>query len=117
MVPQGPEGQRPSLLPGRSPGAGKGVGRSPSDRLVVSKYTDLALPDNPKLRDNITHFARALRRSGLPIGPGRVQTAIQAVAVAGFDRKADFYWTLHAVFRQPSRRTTGVRAGVPALLA
>jgi len=71
----------------------------------VSKYTDLALPDNPKLRDNITHFARALRRSGLPIGPGRVQTAIQAVAVAGFDRKADFYWTLHAVFvNRPEER-------------
>jgi uncharacterized protein len=71
----------------------------------MARYADLALPDDPKLLANITHFARALRRAGLPIGPGRVQTAIQAVAAAGFDRKADFYWTLHAVFvNRPEER-------------
>ena len=39
----------------------------------------LELPDDPKLAGNITHFARALRRAGLPIGPGRVIDAIRAV--------------------------------------
>lgn len=58
----------------------------------------LALPENGKLTVNITHFARALRRAGLPIGPGRVVEAIRAVAAAGFSERQDFYWTLHACF-------------------
>jgi len=58
----------------------------------------LPLPDDPKLTANLTHFARALRKAGLPVGPGRVLTAIEAVQAAGFTRREDFYWTLHAVF-------------------
>ncbi|GAB1379816.1 vWA domain-containing protein [Pararhodobacter aggregans] len=58
----------------------------------------LPLPDDPKLTANLTHFARALRKAGLPVGPGRVLTAIEAVRAAGFTRREDFYWTLHAVF-------------------
>jgi len=62
------------------------------------EYAPLELPDNPRLAGNITHFARALRRAGLPIGPGRVIDAIHAVQAAGFTDKRDFYWTLHACF-------------------
>mgnify|MGYP000167798034 FL=1 len=62
------------------------------------EYAPLDLPDNPRLAGNITHFARALRRGGLPIGPGRVIDAIRAVEAAGFTEKRDFYWTLHACF-------------------
>ena len=62
------------------------------------EYAPLALPDTPRLAGNITHFARALRRAGLPIGPGRVIDAIRAVEVAGFTEKRDFFWTLHACF-------------------
>jgi uncharacterized protein len=66
---------------------------------------ELELPDNPKLAGNITHFARALRRAGLPIGPGRVIDAIRAVEAAGFTDKVDFYWTLHACFvNRPEHR-------------
>lgn len=64
----------------------------------MAKYLPLELPDDPKLAGNITHFARALRRAGLPIGPGRVIDAVRAVQAAGFSEKADFYWTLHACF-------------------
>lgn len=71
----------------------------------MARYADLPIPDDGKLVDNITHFARALRRAGLPIGPGRVKAAIEAVAEAGFARKADFYWTLHAVLvNRPEER-------------
>lgn len=71
----------------------------------MAEYIPLELPDNPKLAQNITHFARALRRAGLPVGPGRVLTAIEAVAAAGFTSKPDFYWTLHAVFvSRPEQR-------------
>ena len=66
---------------------------------------DLELPDNPKLAQNITHFARSLRRAGLPIGPGRVIDAIQAVEAAGFSERRDFFWTLHACFvNRPEHR-------------
>jgi uncharacterized protein with von Willebrand factor type A (vWA) domain len=58
----------------------------------------LSLPETPKLAQNITHFARALRKAGLPIGPGRVVDAVQAVAAAGFTSRLDFYWALHACF-------------------
>lgn len=62
------------------------------------EHIPLELPENPRLAGNITHFARALRRAGLPIGSGRVIDAIRAVQVAGFTDKRDFYWTLHACF-------------------
>ncbi len=62
------------------------------------ELADLELPDDPKLAQNITHFARALRKAGLAVGPGRVIDAIRAVQAAGFTEKLDFYWTLHACF-------------------
>ncbi|NRB20115.1 MAG: VWA domain-containing protein [Rhodobacteraceae bacterium] len=58
----------------------------------------IQLPETPQLAQNITHFARALRKAGLPIGPGRVVDAVQAVAAAGFTSRLDFYWVLHACF-------------------
>ena len=64
----------------------------------MATYTDLDLPEDGKLAHNIAHFARALRKAGLPIGPGRVIDAIRAVEAAGFTEKRDFYWTLHACF-------------------
>ncbi|WP_298912660.1 VWA domain-containing protein [uncultured Roseobacter sp.] len=71
----------------------------------MPEYTPLDLPDDPKLAGNITHFARALRRAGLPIGPGRVLDAVRAVQAAGFTDKRDFYWTLHACFvNRPEHR-------------
>lgn len=62
------------------------------------RHAPLDLPDNPKLAANITHFARALRRAGLTIGPGRIADAIAAVSAAGFSNRPDFFWTLHACF-------------------
>jgi uncharacterized protein len=71
----------------------------------MPEYPRLDLPDNPKLAGNIIHFARALRKAGLPIGPGRTIDAIRAVQVAGFTNKRDFYWTLHACFvNRPEHR-------------
>jgi hypothetical protein len=51
-----------------------------------------------RLADNIAHFARTLRAAGLPVGPGSVIDAVQAVEAASIGEKQDFYWTLHAVF-------------------
>lgn len=56
------------------------------------------IPADGKLVANIVHFARALRRAGLRVGPGRVLRAIRAVEAAGFSDRRDFYWVLHACF-------------------
>src|SRR6185437_6516099 len=50
------------------------------------------------LADNILYFARALRAAGIPVGPGSVLDALEAVQEAGITTREDFYWTLHAVF-------------------
>jgi uncharacterized protein with von Willebrand factor type A (vWA) domain len=51
-----------------------------------------------RLSQNIMYFARALRAAGLPIGPGKVLDALEAVRAVGLENRRDFYWTLHAVF-------------------
>ena len=64
----------------------------------MSEARALDLPDHPRLTHNITHFARALRKAGLRVGPGRVIDAIRAVEAAGFTSKEDFFFTLQACF-------------------
>jgi hypothetical protein len=66
--------------------------------MAMAEVPALDLPADGKLGHNITHFARALRKAGLPIGSGRVLDAIRAVEAAGFSERTDFYWTLHACF-------------------
>ena len=69
------------------------------------EFADLPIPEEGKFGQNITLFARARRKAGLPIGPGQVLDAIRAVEAAGFSEKRDFYWTLHACFvRRPEQR-------------
>ncbi|MEL6584679.1 MAG: VWA domain-containing protein, partial [Pseudomonadota bacterium] len=71
----------------------------------MAQFSELELNTDGRLADNITHFARALRRAGLPVGPGQVLDAIRAVEAAGFSEKEDFFWTLHACFvRRPEQR-------------
>jgi len=51
-----------------------------------------------RLAENILYFARALRAAGIPVGPGAVLDALEALSVAHVGARDDFYWTLHAVF-------------------
>jgi uncharacterized protein len=51
-----------------------------------------------RLAENILYFARALREAGIPVGPGAVLDALEALQTAGIGTREDFYWTLHAVF-------------------
>jgi uncharacterized protein with von Willebrand factor type A (vWA) domain len=55
-------------------------------------------PIEGRLAENILYFARALRAAGMPVGPGAVIDALEAVKVARVGTRDDFYWTLHAVF-------------------
>lgn len=51
-----------------------------------------------RIVDNIVHFARTLRKAGMPAGPSTVVDAVRAVEVNGISNRDDLYWTLHAVF-------------------
>ncbi|HTV46414.1 MAG TPA: VWA domain-containing protein [Stellaceae bacterium] len=64
------------------------------------------MPQNSgRLVANLVHFARTLRAAGLPVGPGKVIDAVQAVQAVGVTDRRDFYWTLHAVFvNRPDQR-------------
>lgn len=57
----------------------------------------MAAPEG-RLAENIVYFARALRAAGIPVGPGAVLDALEALGVARIGTREDFYWTLHAVF-------------------
>ncbi|MEC7489642.1 MAG: VWA domain-containing protein [Pseudomonadota bacterium] len=54
--------------------------------------------DDNKLAPNIMHFGRVLRAAGLPLGPGKIIDATNAVMAVGIQNRSDFYWALHAVF-------------------
>lgn len=54
--------------------------------------------EGSKLVSNIMHFGRVLRAAGLPVGPGKILDAVNAVKEVGVTRRSDFYWALHAVF-------------------
>ncbi|MGI3165806.1 vWA domain-containing protein [Pseudooceanicola sp. 200-1SW] len=64
----------------------------------MSEAAPLDLPEHPRLVENLAHFARALRRAGLPVGPGQLIEAVRAIAATGFGERSDFYWALHASF-------------------
>ncbi len=50
------------------------------------------------LAENVVHFARALRKAGVPVGPDRVIDGLHALELAGVEKREDFYWALASVF-------------------
>ena len=54
-------------------------------------------PSGQRLAANVAHFARLLRRAGLPVGPGDALDAQRAVAAIDAMRREQFYAALHAV--------------------
>jgi uncharacterized protein with von Willebrand factor type A (vWA) domain len=65
---------------------------------MTSKNSVADSEQTGRLAENIVYFARALRAAGIPVGPGAVLDALEALKVAGVGTREDFYWTLHAVF-------------------
>lgn len=49
------------------------------------------------LATNVAHFARALRRAGIRVGPADTVAAVEALLAGGVGDREAFYWTLHAV--------------------
>lgn len=80
-------------------------GASQGPAQLMPEHAPFDIPEDGRLSHNIVWFGRALRRAGLPVGPGRVIDAVRAVEAAGFTERGDFYWTLHACFvSRPEQR-------------
>jgi uncharacterized protein with von Willebrand factor type A (vWA) domain len=50
------------------------------------------------LAANVMHFGRVLRSRGLPAGPEKTATAIEALQLIDISRRSDVFHALHAVF-------------------
>ncbi len=69
-----------------------------------------------RLAENIVYFARALRAAGIPgCRPGR-GAGCRSTRCASRSRRADFYWTLHAVFVKRHGRARLFPASIRHLL-
>src|ERR1700742_4205868 len=55
-------------------------------------------PPTGQMADNVVGFARALRAAGLPVGPGAVIDALNALQVIEIGHRGDVYTTLEAIF-------------------
>ncbi|CAN5466251.1 VWA domain-containing protein [soil metagenome] len=55
-------------------------------------------PPTGQIADNVIGFARALRAAGLPVGPGAVIDALNAIQLIEIGKRADLFTTLEAIF-------------------
>src|SRR6516225_291031 len=55
-------------------------------------------PPTGQMADNIIGFARALRAAGIPVGPGAVIDAMNALQVIEIGNRADVFTTLESIF-------------------
>src|SRR3954468_4280028 len=55
-------------------------------------------PPTGLIADNVVGFARALRATGIPVGPGAVIDALKALRLIDIGNRADVFTTLEAVF-------------------
>src|SRR6266436_4469691 len=55
-------------------------------------------PPTGQMADNVVGFARALRAAGIPVGPGAVIDALNALQVIEIGNRADVYATLESIF-------------------
>ena len=62
----------------------------------MSDHDTKAIVEDGRIVANIVHFTQALRKAGVPVGTGQVETTIRSVARAGFTKKLDFYYILRA---------------------
>src|SRR6201984_3803170 len=59
---------------------------------------DHLAPPTGLVADNVIVFARALRAAGIPVGPGAVIDAMNALQLIEIGNRAEVYTTLEAVF-------------------
>src|SRR3954451_21193934 len=59
---------------------------------------DHLTPPTGHIADNIVGFARALRAAGIPVGPGAIIDAVNALQLVEIGNRADVYATLQSIF-------------------
>ena len=59
---------------------------------------DLDNPATGQIADNVIGFARALRVAGLPIGPGAIIDALNAMRLIDIGNRQDLFTTLESIF-------------------
>jgi len=64
----------------------------------ASTFPEFSANPDGKLAENVLYFARTLRETGLPVGPGAVLDALSALEAAGIDSRAEFHDVLQAIF-------------------
>src|SRR5882757_4174990 len=76
--------------------------RAPRNDGKVDRASTMAInhlaPPTGHMADNVIGFARALRAAGLPVGPGSVIDALNALQLIEVGHRADFYSTLETIF-------------------
>src|ERR1700716_3163101 len=60
--------------------------------------TPSTTPASGLIADNVIGFARALRAAGIPVGPGAVIDAMNALQVIDIGNRADVFTTLKSIF-------------------
>src|SRR3981189_104050 len=60
--------------------------------------TSTTTPVTGLIADNVVGFARALRAAGIPVGPGAIIDAMNALQLIEIGSRADVYATLEAIF-------------------
>src|ERR1700732_4617344 len=58
----------------------------------------MTTPVTGLIADNVIGFARALRAAGIPVGPGAVIDALNALQVIEIGNRADVFTTLESIF-------------------
>src|ERR1700736_3705391 len=81
-----------------SPASGRGGAPPPRGRVETPMAIDHLSPPTGQIADNVIGFARALRAAGLPVGPGAVIDAMNALQVIEIGNRADVFTTLEAIF-------------------
>jgi uncharacterized protein len=64
------------------------------DRMAIDHLN----PPTGQMADNVIGFARALRKAGLPVGPGAAIDALAALQLIEIGKRADVFTTLEAIF-------------------
>src|SRR3954465_2403319 len=84
--------------PSPPPQAGEGAHR-PRERVgTIMTPIDHLNPPTGHMADNVVGFARALRAAGVPVGPGAVIDALNALQAVEIGNRADVFATLEAIF-------------------
>src|SRR5215813_11574029 len=55
-------------------------------------------PPTGNIADNVVGFARALRAAGIPVGPGAIIDAMNALQLVDIGNRGDVFTTLESIF-------------------